>query len=282
MNSNIYINEFLNWCAAVVLAETCLLPKPIEEWTMEDLQKLNGILMQDAELRGDVKTIPQYKPGKIRAFGTIISRKQTISPLHSEINKMINILPKMDSYCATQEVDQFLSADELEVHDKFFMRIPSAAKLPFFAEEYIKTLKEMWSKSDEYTCAAYAHNGLTKAAFWYDGNGRLARLIANTILMKAGRVPMLMDVNYYDAVSQADGNFNILTWAFRGYEAKTAADFRPLLTDFEGVSIMQAPAAKRAIIDAYNGISLTNPNYEQKLEELKYLCLDALGLVARP
>lgn len=88
---------------------------------------------------------------------------------------------------------------------------PSFQKIIPIMDEYIHQLKKL--NLHPIKKAAYIHHQLVKIHPFFDGNGRVARLISNLYLMKKGYPPIIIQKEerkkYYSALKKADhGNLS--------------------------------------------------------------------------
>jgi len=83
---------------------------------------------------------------------------------------------------------------------------PSYSKIVKLMDEYIKDIKKI--KLDPIKKAAFIHHKLVFIHPFYDGNGRVARLLTNLYLMKKGYPPIVLKKEerkkYYYSLNKAD------------------------------------------------------------------------------
>ena len=83
---------------------------------------------------------------------------------------------------------------------------PTYSKIVKLMDEYVQNIKKI--KLNPIKKAAFIHHGLVWIHPFYDGNGRVARLLNNFYLMKKGYPPIVLKKEdrkkYYNALNKAD------------------------------------------------------------------------------
>lgn len=84
---------------------------------------------------------------------------------------------------------------------------PSPEKLPALIENFIKTLNKRTERNDPVSTAIFAHRGLVIIHPFIDGNGRVARLLMNLILIQNDYfptyIPPVLRSEYISAIRKA-------------------------------------------------------------------------------
>lgn len=90
---------------------------------------------------------------------------------------------------------------------------PSAKEVPKLMKEFIKWYENDKNKLDILELAALVHYTFVKIHPFIDGNGRIARLLANLILLKKGYPPIIIPIvrrqEYIDAIKKGEESFTL-------------------------------------------------------------------------
>lgn len=90
---------------------------------------------------------------------------------------------------------------------------PTVKEVPVLMKEFIKWYLENKNKIDLLELAALVHYKFVKIHPFIDGNGRIARLLANLILLKNGYPPIIIPIirrqEYMEAIKKGEENFTV-------------------------------------------------------------------------
>lgn len=90
---------------------------------------------------------------------------------------------------------------------------PSAKKVPKLMKEFLKWYSNNKGKIDISELAALVHYKFVKIHPFIDGNGRIARLLVNLILLKNGYPPIIIPIirrqEYIEAIKKGEENFTL-------------------------------------------------------------------------
>ena len=95
---------------------------------------------------------------------------------------------------------------------------PKSVRVPALMKEMVDALREKWDNSHPVELAAFAHRKLADIHPFTDGNGRMARLLMNLILVNRGypivSIPPVLRLEYINALKAAQRGTNPSDEAF--------------------------------------------------------------------
>lgn len=90
---------------------------------------------------------------------------------------------------------------------------PAAKEVPGLMKEFIRWYKSSKDNTDLLELAALVHYRFVKIHPFIDGNGRIARLLANLILLEKGYPPIIIPIirrqEYIEAIKKGEENFTL-------------------------------------------------------------------------
>ncbi len=209
--------EFINMCATLLIMEATLLKKPFEEFTVEDIRKLNAFLLHGIHPYDDPTTTvePWYKPGIFRRGRIWVNRPrspQTETEEKHEKEIMKPIETKIDHHNEDAlELQEFLTPDEYEFYKKIYLEAPTGPAVHQKMQQMLDKMKFLYTKNGFYLgeIGSLMHVELTQIHPFCNANGRTARSLMYCLLMKEGKYPfVIIDSTFYAyAIQMADTNF---------------------------------------------------------------------------
>ncbi|MBA2307110.1 Fic family protein [Candidatus Dependentiae bacterium] len=217
-------------CATLLILEATLLRKPFEEFTVEDIQKINAFLVHGIDI-AEESDKSWYTPGAFRKGRSWVQRAG--NPLASlpfkERLALRDIGAKIDlHHVDSMELDEFLTEKEYMLQKKAFLETCPGPKIARALKELLTQLISDY-KTNELTLSqisACMHIKLTLIHPFLDGNGRTARLLMNCLLMKEGKFPFItLDSPAYNrAIARGDSDpFCMYDYALK--RSKTAESY---------------------------------------------------------
>ncbi|MBA2306974.1 hypothetical protein H0W26_02475 [Candidatus Dependentiae bacterium] len=161
--------ELLNFCAALECAAAVFLTRPLEEWTLVDLQKINALLMHNLpadDILFGVETI-NYNLGKFKTDNCLVNKQAvTLQGIRAEDApekaRKTQLLSKLMNSKTPRLVD-LLTEDELSFYDQLFVRTSDQCDVVVHLQEYLETLKTLSTKEEAlFELASYAHTRLSQ------------------------------------------------------------------------------------------------------------------------
>ncbi|MBA3751741.1 Fic family protein [Candidatus Dependentiae bacterium] len=283
--------EYLNFWAALLVAEVVLLNKPIKSWTLSDLQKINALLMHD--LNPDdltILSVKNYNLGKWKDKNIFMDRftidENFLAAQDPEIKALvITTHEKASDLPQDQRLDQYLTKEELDCYDECWIRFSDIQDVPVHMNDYLETLSNMEKKNCScFELASYAHTRLTLIHPFLNGSGRLARIIASIFLMKKGAIPLVVQNQEFYLTAVRNGNIDPASFT-RLLETlmEIQKNIYSTLTDFEGVPSTESLNKEYSfsVTQAFNKLSPDSTSFIADIEELKIFCLKQANLFYR-
>ncbi len=278
--------ELLNFCVALRVAQAVLLTRPVQEWTLSDLKKINALLMHDLgdDLGKGLEV--NYNLGKFKKKPGMLFRETTSEAnLHSldtqEKVDLLNCFRKINSSPGSR-LAECLTTKEQKIYDKYLIRISDCCDIPGHMKEYLEHLKGMAEQGlDHFAVGGYAHIRLTQIHPFTNANGRLARILLNCILMQKGCFPFVMNEKLYDSMIKAGDLdsviFEKLLKCFVNL-SMSKCDFSLGNHDLEGDSLYEISSYDKELRIAFNDIFLEFRDFEERIGALKHHVMEKLGI----
>ncbi len=283
--------EFLNFWAALVCAQITLLPKPLKDWSLEDLLKIHALIMYG--LPSDDEQ-PLLAPGTFqhRGFRTTHAVSEKGNPLifgqglsDEELNSMEsagNKIAASEPLRNLTDVAKILSDKEYQVWTQMFKMYPDYTHLPELMRQFLADLGQL-TIQDMVNVAAYIHHTLVTIHPMSNGNGRLARLLSNIALLKGGMIPFYLD-SAEDKFNYMDALWSGKCEAFSDYlNSKMAQKKQTHKDDMKtpnGTSIFEEPKqeVQKTILRLFEQLDLSHNSATATLGLIKQYALSKLEL----
>nr|MBA3751494.1 Fic family protein [Candidatus Dependentiae bacterium] len=285
MSSALRATELLNFCVALRVAQATLLTMSVQEWTLEDLKKIQALIMHNIGDDFGKGLFINDNLGKFKKKLGVLFKKTTNEVDFKlmdceEKGAVMVVLQKLNSLPLAR-VSECLTLEEQKLYDKYFVRISDCCDVPLHMEEYLKNLKDLAkSTTDHFEIATFAHVRLTQIHPFSNGDGRLARLLLSCILMQAGEYPFISDEKVY-ALMVKDGDQN--TCNFKKVLQGWMTIHKPFFEgtkDLEGNSLTEACAYDNEIQLAFSALWLDGDDFILQIESLKSKVINLLGIEA--
>ncbi len=169
--------EFINMCSTLLIMEAALLRKPFEEFTVEDIQKINALLLYGIQNRS---TDPEASAEERNALGAlrpgriwIELPRATAAHVNPQKNPLLrSVMNKIDLHHEDAlEIREFLTKEEYEAYKTIFLETPPAPWVAGKLEEMLTQAKTLYrfcqSKQQDKelngssVLAAHLHKGVT-------------------------------------------------------------------------------------------------------------------------
>lgn len=270
------IQDLVDYACALYIAQAVLLTKPVEEWTLDDVQKINALLVDFDKMPNVLLAQRGLWKNGLTLFARFPSddpRAEQASLVHARISAIIS----HETIETPDALRQRLSEKDWNDLNQFFtFGRHSWTQIPHRMEEYIKTLHTLCrEKSSPFKISGFAHQHLTETHPFRDGHGRTARILSFSSLLEAKRCPPLTDGKY----CQAALDLAALEHYFEEAVQKTEEKYT-CLKDLNGVSIETPLHADeiKGIKDIYDSFKVSDPHAKECIRKLKQYALKKLNV----
>lgn len=195
--------------------EATILQRPFEALTVKDIQKINALLLHGMEVyyqnaQGELVR-DQGKAGAFRKERMWLPQSAA-QPSREILYALKNVQDKIDLHDEDSlELSEFLTEEEYALYNEWYVETPAAPLIAQMLEELLDSARDLLhtKKAPFAVIAAYIHVFLTKIHPFKNGNGRTARLMANYLLMKGGRLPFVVIDPFLYAQYVKDGDTDL-------------------------------------------------------------------------
>lgn len=185
------LEDMKNFIMTLYITQAALLTKPIQSWTVDDIQKVNALVID----YDSMAAMGCWHEGLFRARHIFFTKYKPSDEMHPVIaDQLRRINAKIHGIGTLAQIRQLLSAQEWDLLNTYFSPcLYEYTELPALMSNFMVQLRAMAEeKGDPIKLAAFAHERITGIHPFLDANGRTARIISFLILMKAHRVPYIM------------------------------------------------------------------------------------------
>lgn len=138
------------------------------------------------------------------------------TPQEQEVNKQLKTIhdlmqlaakdPDLTFYDVSRQ-KRGTTPEQSALYNKYYVVFPSGKNVPLLMDEFVKNLQQdLRDKKDVIAMASKAHLEFVRIHPFVEGNGRMARMLMNMILMQGGHQPIAFatDKAYTDAIRADD------------------------------------------------------------------------------
>lgn len=254
--------------AALMVAQETLLKKSVRDWNWEDIWKIHAIMYGGFKRRVHASLIG----------GMPVKQNETQETTRVNYRSKFTCLLKPGV-----DPNDVLTTDDYQVFHDYFTRCPFPEYIERELVEFIEVLhtapfENCWQ------CAAFVHCTVTCVRPFPNGNGVIARLLANIVLMQSAINPFIVEdnIDYFHAIRACDLQLSTqpLSDFFRKAVEDTITFVRQDLagTDINGVPTTADLPDNKKLQTLFNSFNVHEENAIGHAQELLYYGIKKLDL----